>query len=441
MASHSPALDAWSGQVRSLENGLSEMDFLVPGMHCAGCMRKIEGGLSALDAVTDARANLSTRRVRVRWQTGAKNVENIRAAIESLGFDAAPFDARLADQGDNARSRSLLRGIAISGFAAANVMLLSVSVWAGLFSDMDGVTRQLFHWISALIALPAVAYAGQPFFRSAASALKVGQMNMDVPISLGVILASGASLLETMRGAEHVYFDAAISLVFFLLIGRYLESAMRSRAGEAARNLLAIRSVAAIRIDEDGERRSVPVEALMPGDRVFVAPGMRVPADGAVADGASDVDMSLLSGESVPERALAGDNVYAGTLNLSGPLLVDIKAASEDTLLAQIARLMEAAEQGRAGFVRLADRIARFYAPMVHLLAAGTFVGWMLIGAGWHPALMTAVSVLIITCPVPWPCCAGGASGGIGGVVASWGSGEIRRWAGTLGTDRRGGVR
>lgn len=378
---------------------VTEMDFLVPGMHCGGCMKKIERGLGRFEGVEEVRANLSTRRVHVRWRGSGQTLESIRAAIESLGFDAAPFDPRLADDTEADRAKALLRAIAVSGFATANVMLLSVSVWAGLASDMDAVTRDLFHWISALIALPAIAYAGRPFFGSAVRALRSGHMNMDVPISLGVLLAAGASLAETIRGAEHVYFDAAVMLLFFLLIGRYLDTAMRGKAGEAARNLLALNAVAATVVEEGGHRRSMPVDALVPGMQVFVAPGMRVPADGRVVEGSSDIDTSLLTGESVPETVTPGARVFAGMLNLSGPLTLKITATSDNTLLAEVARLIETAEQSRAGFVRLADRLARIYAPTVHILAAGAFLGWMLAGAGWHTALMTAVAVLIVTCP------------------------------------------
>lgn len=398
-SAHAENADIRAGQRRRTAGGFEEMEFLVPSMHCGGCMRTIENGLIKVEGIKSARTNLSVRRVLVSWEQGVQTVEGVRAALEALGFDATPFDPRLAMGSEKARGQQLLRAIAVSGFAAANVMLLSVSVWAGFFSDMDVATRDLFHWLSALIALPAVVYAGRPFFYSAASALKVQRMNMDVPISLAIILASAASLAETIRGAEHVYFDASVTLLFFLLIGRYLDLAMRGRAGEAARNLLALQAISATKVMADGSRISVAVDMLQPDDRVFVAPGMRIPADGTVVDGTSDVDTSLLSGESVPEQAVRGTQVFAGTLNLSGPLQIVVTAAKDDTVLSEIARLMEAAEQGRAGFVRLADRLSRIYAPVVHILAGGTFLVWLLIGAGWHQALMTAVALLIITCP------------------------------------------
>lgn len=378
---------------------LMRMDFLVPGMHCGGCMKKIESGLSKVPGVDRVRANLSTRRVSVGWRMAMLDQDGVRAAFEQIGFDATPFDPRLLESGDREEGRRLLRAMAVAGFAAANVMLLSVSVWAGLVSDMDFETRQLFHWLSALIALPAVLYAGRPFFRSAARALGARRMNMDVPISLAVLLASGASLAETIRGAEHVYFDASLSLLFFLLIGRVLDQSMRAKAGEAARNLLALAATSAVIEEADGARRSLPVDQLLPGMRLFVAPGMRIAADGVIIDGASDIDNSLLTGEATPLAVAEGDKALAGTLNLSGPLRIRVEAAARDSVLAGIARLMEAAEQGRAGYVRLADRIARLYAPVVHILAAATFLGWLLAGLGWHPALMTAIAVLIITCP------------------------------------------
>ncbi|GAB4575145.1 MAG: heavy metal translocating P-type ATPase metal-binding domain-containing protein [Rhodothalassiaceae bacterium] len=373
-------------------------EFLVPGMHCGGCMRRIEDGMGRIPGIRRVRANLSTRRVSIAADE-ALDDDALRSAFESIGFHATPFDPRIAGMEEREEQRRLLRALAVAGFGAANVMLLSVSVWAGLVSDMDVETRQLFHWISALIALPAVLYAGRPFFHSALRAIKARRTNMDVPISLAVLLASGASLAETIRGAEHVYFDAALALLFFLLIGRVLDLSMRAKAGEAARNLLALAATSATVEEPDGKRRSVAIEALRPGMLLFVAPGMRIAADGIVADGRSDIDMSLLTGETTPKPVGSGARVLAGTLNLSGPLHVRVEAAAGDTVLAEIARLMETAEQRKAAFVRLADRIAGYYAPFVHMLAALTFFGWLMAGAGWHMALMTAVAVLIVTCP------------------------------------------
>lgn len=383
----------------SEKEGTKELCLIVSDMHCAGCMRKIENGLGSIEDVTWARTNLSTKRVTVRWKGESLTVAEIIKKLEGIGFGAVPFNPGLAvGAGEESRKR-LLRALAVAGFAAANIMLLSVSVWSGNAGDMEPSTRDFFHWVTALIAMPTVLYSGQPFFTSAWSALKVRSLNMDVPISLAVLLATAMSLYETVRGGQEVYFDAAVSLLFFLLIGRYLDLAMRARACSAAQNLLGLRATAATRIETDGSRTQVPIEAIAPGMKVAVAPGTRLPVDGQVLKGQSDIDMSLVTGESMPMRADVGAEVFAGTLNISGPLEVEVTKPEHDTLLAEIVRLMEAAEQGRAGFVRLADRVAEIYAPAVHILAALAFVAWMVMGAGWHQSLMIAIAVLIVTCP------------------------------------------
>ncbi len=388
------------------DKGQAKLDLVVEGMHCAGCMQKIERALNAMPGIGSARCNLSTKRVAVTWpheqiDTGDTplTADAIITQLSAIGFAAVPFDPKLVGAIDETEANRLLRAMGVAGFAAANVMLLSVSVWSGLVSDMEMETRSLFHWLSALIALPAIAYAGRPFFLSAWSALKVRTTNMDVPISLAVILASLMSLGLTLQNAEHVYFDASVSLLFFLLIGRYLDVQTRAKACSVAQNLLSLRAVAATLVDADGNTRMVPVETLAPGMTISIAAGERLPADGTVVSGASDIDTSLVTGESLPLAASTGSKVFAGTLNMTGPLQVEVTAKDYASLLAEIVRLMEAAEQGRAGYVRLADRIARAYAPAVHALAAFTVVLWFALGAGWQVSLMNAIAVLIITCP------------------------------------------
>jgi P-type Cu2+ transporter len=381
------------------EGNAAHLDLVVEGMHCAGCMQKIERGLGTIPGITNARCNLSTKRVSVSWDVGETNSDTVIAKLNSIGFSAVPFDPKLVGTIDETEASRLLRAMGIAGFAAANVMLLSVSVWSGLVSDMELETRSLFHWLSALIALPAVAYAGRPFFGSAWAALKVRTTNMDVPISLAVLLACSMSLVQTIQNAEHVYFDASITLLFFLLIGRYLDVQTRAKACSVAQNLLALRALAATLVEADGTTRAVPVDSLELGMTISVAAGQRLPADGVIRQGVSDIDTSLVTGESLPTPATIGTSVYAGTLNLSGPLLVEVTAKDDASLLSEIVRLMEAAEQGRAGYVRLADRIARKYAPTVHALAAATLLLWIVLGAGWQVGLMNAIAVLIITCP------------------------------------------
>ena len=288
--------------------------------------------------------------------------------------------------------------MAVAGFAAGNVMLLSVAVWAG--QDMGAATRNLMHWISALIALPAIVYAGCPFFTSAIAALGARRMSMEVPISLAILLAAGMSLAETMSGGPHVYFDSAVALLFFLLIGRYLDSRARGRARSAGENLLALGAAAVTIVDPDGVCRLVPTERVETGMNAIAAAGDRIAVDAVVIEGVSDVDTGLITWESAPRPVRPGDRVFAGTLNLGAALRLEVTAVGEDTLLAEIARMMEVAEQGRARYVKLADRVARAYAPVVHGAAVATFLGWVLLGSvTWQVALLYAVAVLIITCP------------------------------------------
>ncbi|MEQ8228530.1 MAG: heavy metal translocating P-type ATPase [Rhodospirillales bacterium] len=373
--------------------------FMVEKIHCAGCIKKIENTLRATPGILDARVNLSTKRLRVSLAPDQIAPEVVANLVTELGFPARSFDAdKLAAEGDR-QEKALLKAMAVAGFAAANVMLLSVSVWSGHFSGMDDTTRTLFHWLSALIALPAVGYAGMPFFQSAASALRARSLNMDVPISLAVLLAVGMSVQQTVKGAEHAYFDASVTLLFFLLIGRYLDHRARSKARSVATRLLGLRAGCAVVVSDDGKHMDCPVDQLALGMVVQAASGERLPADGKIIDGETELDAALITGESMPQPVAPGATVHAGTINLGAPVLVRVTAVGEDTLLAEIVRLMEAAEQGRARYVRLADRAARIYAPAVHIVAGLAFVGWFVAGAGWEYALLIAIATLIITCP------------------------------------------
>ncbi len=383
------------------DNGpvIEHVTLAVSDMHCGACIQSVEGTLAKLPGVVSARANLAARRVSIAHEADKLHIEDLIAALTKAGHEAAELSST-PDAEAAARDGDLLKRLGVAGFAAMNVMLLSVSVWAGAASgDMESSVQSLFHWLSALIALPAIAYAGQPFFKSAAGALRGGRLNMDVPISLGVVLATAMSLYQTIRGSHDVYFDAAITLLAFLLVGRLLDQQMRTKAAGAAANLLGFRAYFASRVHDDGRVERISARNLKPGMRVLAATGERIAADGIVREGTSDLDDSLLTGETATRVATPGTRVYAGTLNLSGPLVVEATATEEGSLIAEISRLMEAAEQNRGRYMRLADRAARIYAPAVHILGLLTFTGWLLAGHGWEPALTTAIAVLIITCP------------------------------------------
>lgn len=391
MNAETPAVEGVGGMDGA--EALLTTRFAVPGMRCAGCITKIERGMAALPGVVAARANFTAKRVTVTHGERLKAPEMQRAFSE-LGFEAQAL-ADMAAAEDHEESKALLRAMAVAGFASMNIMLLSVSVWSGA----TGVTRELFHWLSALIAMPTVLYSGRPFFRSAWTALRHGRTNMDVPVSIGVVLATAMSLHETVVGGPHAYFDGAVMLLFFLLIGRWLDSVMRDRARDGVTALLSQTAPGALVLLPDGRTEWQPAASLEPGMRMLVAAGERLAADGVVQDGQSSFDLSLLTGESHPQRVRPGERVHAGTLNLDAPVTVEVTAAGADTVIADIARIMEEAAQSRSHYVRIADRAARYYAPAVHLLALLSFAGWMIAGAGWHASLLIAVAVLIITCP------------------------------------------
>ncbi|MER9368248.1 heavy metal translocating P-type ATPase [Mesorhizobium sp. M0518] len=376
---------------RSLGDDLHQTELSIPAVRCGACIQTIETALGKLDHVEAARVNLSTRRVSIRWR--GDDVPPFVAILGRLGYQTHLFEAD-TDTKDKTLSE-LIRAVAVAGFAAGNIMLLSVSVWSGA----EGATRDLFHWVSALIAIPALAFAGGIFFRSAWNALRHGRMNMDVPIAVGVSLAYAMSLYETITHGDHAYFDASVSLLFFLLIGRTLDHVMRERARTAVKGLSQLAARGAMVLRGDGARDYLPVGEIELGMLLLIAAGERIPVDGKIIQGASDLDCSLVSGESTPRSVAAGEAVQAGILNLTGPLTIEATAAAKDSFLAEMVRLMEAAEGGRAHYRRIADRVSALYAPVVHLTAFATFLGWMAATGDWHRAITIAIAVLIITCP------------------------------------------
>jgi len=380
---------------------------VVPGMHCAGCMAKVERALAAVPGVTSARVNLTAKQARAEHGPEVEAAQLI-AALDAAGFASQPRSEELTRA--PSAVKPLLAPLAVAGFACMNVMLLSVSVWSGA----DGSTRSLFHWISALIGMPAIAYSGTPFFKSAWAVLKRARTNMDVPISIGIVLATGLSFYETLTGGHDAYFDGVLMLILFLLAGRTLDAMMRDRARAGVDALLSQAAPGASVVSVDGTLQWVAAADLVPGMVMRVAAGDRLAADGEIVNGTSAFDQSLLTGESHPVAATVGATVHAGTLNLDAPVDVRVTAAGADTSLAEIARLMDAAEQPRSVYVRIADRASRLYAPAVHTLAFASFVGWMIAGAGAYQSIVIAIAVLIITCP-----CALGLAVPVAQVVAS----------------------
>ncbi|MDN5788965.1 heavy metal translocating P-type ATPase [Pseudorhodobacter sp.] len=366
----------------------------LPTAHCAACMSTVENGLMKVPGVASARVNLTQRRVSVDAAADITAADLI-PILAGLGYEAHELDPGLLSVTETDRQgRDLLMRLGVAGFAMMNVMLLSVAVWSGAAD----ATRDLFHWISAAIALPTVIFAGQPFFKSAWASLRAGRLGMDVPISLAIILASSISLYETLHSGVHAYFDAAVMLTFFLLAGRYLDHRTRAVARSAAQELAALEVPRALRV-LNGVEELVAISALKVGDVVRVRPGGRMPVDGIVMEGNSEVDRSLLTGESLPAQAVPGTSVAAGEINLTGPLLVRVLAAGRDSSLHRMADLVAVAESAKTHYTSLAERAARAYSPLVHVLSFGAFGFWLWQTGDFRYAINISAAVLIITCP------------------------------------------
>ncbi|MEO1110018.1 MAG: heavy metal translocating P-type ATPase [Pseudomonadota bacterium] len=366
----------------------------LPSIHCSACIANVERALNAHPGVEDARVNLTLKRAMIKAAPETRAADLI-PVLERAGYEAHELDsgALSATSADKA-GRDLLMRLAVAGFASMNVMLLSVSVWSGAAD----ATRDMFHWISAAITLPAIAFSAQPFFTNAWSALRVRRLNMDVPIVLAILLALATSLWETALSGKHAYFDAALTLTFFLLAGRYLDYRTRAAARSAAEELTALEVPRAIRVI-DGVEEEVAVSELTVGDLILVRPGGRMPVDGQIVSGQSELDRSLLTGETLPVFAEAGQTVSAGEVNLTGPLTIQASAVGEDTSLHRMADLVAIAESGRSRYTSLADKAAKLYAPGVHILSALSFLGWYIYSGDLRTALNIAAAVLIITCP------------------------------------------
>jgi Cu2+-exporting ATPase len=389
--------DDLSRYLHPRRDGGQQFEIAVKGARCANCLAKIETGVKAIAGVSEARLNLSTGKLTVNWGGNAVSPHAVLRRVRDLGYDAQPFEAEAVLDANAREGRLLLRCLAVSGFATVFIMGLTDSIWYG--DDMAAETRRLFFWLAAAVAVPVTIYAGQPFFRSALAVLGRGRTNMDVPISLALVLSLGLSLFQAASGAPHTYFDAAVMLTFLLLVGRYLDFRLRDRAEGAARHLLALQSLLARRFKAGGALETVSARDLAPGDHVFIASGERVPVNGVIEEGDSEIDVSLVTGESLPHRLGRGARLEAGSIVIGSAVTLRVTARVENSLVADLARLLETGQQARSLYVSLADRAARAYVPFVTILSALVWLGWTLLGASAATAVTNAIAVLIITCP------------------------------------------
>ena len=384
--------------VEARDPTLDILTLAIENMRCGGCLRSVERAALAIPGVMSARANLSAKRVSIAYDPLRASEVELITALGRAGFPAAAMHA-VKPEAELTRQKFLLRRVAVAGFAAMNIMLLSISVWAGAAGDMDPSLAALFRWLSALIALPTVAYAGQPFFASALGALRARRLNMDVPISLAILLATAMSLYQTFRGSEQVYFDAAVSLLFFLLIGRFLDQVLaRPRPRRGAKPCeLAERH----RHGHRGGRLPTPGARACAAARRSPARGRGRASGGRwrarrrIGRGRSELDHRR-------DATRDGDGWAARLFRHAQPDAADRGRGHRRRQRHPARRDRQAHACGRAGQGALSpSRRPRgtIYAPAVHGLGLATFLGWLVLGASWQTALTYAIAVLIITCP------------------------------------------
>lgn len=388
------------GLLQARGDGGASLDLLVPDARCASCLAKIEREVAAVPGVSGARLNLTRKRLSVDFANRSGDPALVMDALARLGYRASPYDPAQARRMRDLEGRELVLALAVAGFGVLNTMMFSVPIWAGLFGqELGPATRTVMMWFSGAVGAPCALFAGMPFFRSAWRSVKARRANMDVPISIGILLTLAISFSETVLRGRDVYFDAAVTLLFLLLIGRLLEHRLRARASSAAADLLALQAATATLVGPGESLSAVPLDQVAAGDRLLVRAGERIPVDGRIVSGDSELDNSLLTGETAPVSVGVGGECRAGALNLSGVLTLVATARSEDSAVAAIARLVEAGAQSRSRYVRLADKAAALYVPVVHALALATFLGGWALGLGPREALIRAVAVLIVTCP------------------------------------------
>jgi P-type Cu2+ transporter len=378
------------------KDGSNSVSLIVQGLHCAACIWLIESILKKQKSVVAARINLSKKTLFLRWTGDAKTGNDLVHLIHEIGYKLLPFDAEILNSADKKYSDSILQALAVAGFGVGNVMLMSYSLWFADLNEMGRESRNLLHLFSSLISLPVIIFSARPFFASAWRSTKQGFPNMDLAISIAIFLACAVSLLQTLRGGTHVYFDSAVMLIFFLLIGRYLDLKARKKAFTIASEFTLL-SASFGRVEENSKIKILPTKQLKEGMILVVAVGEKIAADGIIIEGKSEIDSALISGETLPKKVAQGSEVFAGTINLAAPLKIKITKAANKSLLSEIIRLSEEAENKKNHYIRISDYLSKFYTPAVHILALGTFIFWL--KSGWENALMNATAVLIITCP------------------------------------------
>lgn len=390
--------DARADFVAAEPDGACHAQLAIDGISCAACTWLIEHHLSALPGVRQVGVNLAEHRASIVWQPAITPLSRVMAAIREIGYRPRPYLPSRQMLSLKAESRSALRRLGVAGIVQMQIGMFAIALYAGAFQGIEAGYRDYLRWASLLLCVPVVGYSAAPFFRGAWRGLRNRHPGMDLPVALAIGLAFAASVWFTLTGAGEVYFDSVAMFTFFLLLGRYLEMRARHDAGLASGSLLSLVPAAATRLLPDGVHSElVPVSRLRTGERLLVRPGEAFAADGRVVEGESSVDESSLSGESMPVAKRPGDEVSAGSLNVDGSLVVEVKATGLNSRLGAILSLVDRAQHERPVSVAIADRAASVFVVAVLLIAGCTALYWNL----HAPArvLEIVLSVLVVSCP------------------------------------------
>ena len=383
--------------IRDAGDGLRETLLLIDGVRCAGCVATIERTLGAVPGIVDIEVNAASRRGRIRWRDAELTLPRLLALLEDLGYRALPLDAEALDDVRKRESHAALKRLGVAGFGAMQAMMYAAVLYFGDGSSADLTARELFRWLGFIVATPVVLYSARPFFLGAVHSLKSGRPGMDVPVAIAVGGIYLASVVEAMRGGTHVYFESVSMFVFFLLIGRYVEMRARHRASDLTDALARLTPPFADRRLEDGGLERIGVRELTAGDRVRVAEGDVIPADGALLNERCLVDEALLSGESAPVPRVRGERLVAGSLLIGGPAEMQVERVGSDTMLAGIAELVGRAQAARPRLAQAGDRAASRFVVRILGLTVLTAAVWSVVDPA--RAFTASLAVLVVSCP------------------------------------------
>jgi Cu+-exporting ATPase len=368
----------------------------IEGMTCATCAQRIEKAFDRVQGVASAQVNLASEVATVAYTPGVTDVPSLLEAVKRAGYEGsrAPSDAAEREAADRAERRVQAKELGLVAAAAVFTLPLVLPMVLQPF----GVHWMLPGWVQLVLATPVQFVAGWRFYRGAVSALRAGAANMDVLVSLGTTAAYALSVFLLLQGQAHLYFEGGAAVITLVLLGKGLESRAKRSTTKAIRALMDLRPQTA-RVVREGREVELPVEVVRAGDTVLIRPGERVPVDCRVVEGESQVDESLMTGESLPVARAPGDEIPGGAINGEGLLRVEATRVGESSTLARILRLVEGAQATKPPIQRLVDKVAAVFVPVVISIAMLTFVGWMLVGATWSEAVIHAATVLVIACP------------------------------------------